>query len=595
MARARRWVACAAALWLVLMTGSVLLISQGEAQERRVLTERFDARQATAARFIDAYVGEVFQREATLGARLFAGSISGQAFAQAAGDQGFDAAVLLDASGRILASQPANPRAVGRDLTVDYGSIRSAVGGMPAVSGVVPSSGRGAPVVAFAMPFQTSQGARIFSGAYAVQDTPLAPFVNNATPFHSGRVFVVDAAGLVVAGNAPDSAGRLLADVDPQLALVTADSGYVGAGSDRQYVSQSGVPGTTWHLVFGVKTDELFASLQTAGRWIPWVAWAGSGLLGLLSLALFYRYLVQRARLIESEGRRRTILDGAGEGFVGMDEHGTITDWNAAATRLLGWTGTEAIGRTLDELIIPPEQRDAHRSAVARFLSTGRTSLPASGVRVQAVRRCGTRVDVEFSLSRMEWGTGWHFHAFLRDITDQLAHESQLRTLALTDSLTGLANHRSALDRLDAALSRARRQGHPVTVLFIDVDHFKAVNDGHGHAAGDQILIDVAARLRADFRTEDILARVGGDEFLVICENLATVNAAEAVAARTRATLAQPYVLADRTLRVTASIGLAFSDGTITAEALLAHADAKMYDAKAIRQAFAEIVVPVLS
>jgi diguanylate cyclase (GGDEF)-like protein/PAS domain S-box-containing protein len=590
--RIRRGVAAGGVLLLVVLAGSSLLISRADAQQRDSLAARFDTRQATAAHFIEAYVAQVFQREVVLAGRSLSGAPDGEGFARLASDQGFDAAVLLDADGRLLASQPPNPAAAGQDLTVRYAHLRSAVKGGAAVSGVVPSAVRGVPVVAFAIPFQTPSGRRVFSGAYVVESTPLGPFVRDAAPFRSAHVLVVDQAGRVVTGSGEGDAGQPLEAVAPALAAVQDSSAYIGSGRGRQYVTQSTVEGTSWRLLFAVNTDELFGSLHTSARWVPWLVLGGTGLLGLLTLAVLYRYLLQRARLQEREGRQRAILDTAGDAFVGMDDAGRITDWNAAATRLLGWTEAEAVGRALVGLVVPPEDRQAHSAAVGRFLSSGLTSLPSTAVRVQALKKDGGRADVEFSPSRLPWESGWHFHAFLRDIAGQLEHDRQLRLLALTDGLTGLLNRRSVLERLDQALARAKRQARPVAVLFIDVDQFKAVNDRHGHAAGDAVLVAVGVRLRAIFRAEDSVARLGGDEFLVVCEDQRSRAEATVLAERTRAALAQPYQVSGQALHVTASVGLAVADGAATAEILLARADAQMYDVKASRQAFTEIVAP---
>ncbi|MDQ1538624.1 MAG: hypothetical protein QOE58_3017, partial [Actinomycetota bacterium] len=420
--RARRGVAAAAVVLVVLLSGGAVSIVRVGAQQRDALTARFDSRQATAGHFIEAYVTEVFKHEMALGTRSFAGSMTSQEFAKTAGEQGYEAAVLLDAHGRLLASQPPDRAVIGHNLGALYRHLGSAVAGKSAVSGVVPSAVRALPVVGFAVPFQTPSGRRVFSGANLVEDTTVAPFVRNATPFHSANIVVVDAAGIIVASNQAAAAGRRMSQVNPQLAAISAPTSYLGSGSQRRYLSQSSIPGTPWKLIFVVRTDELFAPLEGGGRWIPWLAFAAFATAALLALAMTYPYLTQRARLVESEARRRAILDTAGDGFISMDEGGKITEWNTAATVLLGWNVTEAIGKPLADLIIPAEQRQAHSAGLARFLATGHQSLPPGSIHVQAQRRDGALVEVEFSLSRLHWERGWHFHAFLRDISERLEH-----------------------------------------------------------------------------------------------------------------------------------------------------------------------------
>jgi len=592
MRRVRRAVATVGVLLLVLLSAGAALIVRIEAQQRDALTSRFDSRQATAGRFIEAYVTEVFERERALATRSFAGAISKQEFARTAAEHSYAAAVLLDARGLLLASQPENPGTLGANLGVRYRHLGFAVAGRPAVSGVVPSAVTGLPVVGFAVPFQTTSGRRVFSGATLVEDTPIAPFIRNATPFRTASTVVVDAGGIIIASNQPATAGRPLSQANPEMARISAPTSYYGSGAQRRYLSQSPIPGTPWKLVFVVGTDELFAPLEGGALYLPWLALGAFAVAAILALSMSYPYLTQRARLVESEARRRAILDTAGDAFISMDQKGQITEWNTAATVLLGWSVTEAVGKDLADLIIAPGQRQAHRAGLARFLSTGHQSLPPGAIHVQAQRRDGALLEVEFSLSRLLWEHGWHFHAFIRDISERLEHDTQLRRFALTDALTGLSNRRAALDRLDQAVARSARHHKTVAVIFVDVDRFKNVNDTHGHAAGDAVLIEVAARLHATFRTEDTIARLGGDEFLAICEDLASPEAARVLAERIRVVLAQRYLVAGHSLPITASVGLAVSDRDSTAEGLLGRADAEMYGAKAARRTFDEITDP---
>lgn len=157
--------------------------------------------------------------------------------------------------------------------------------------------------------------------------------------------------------------------------------------------------------------------------------------------------------------------------------------------------------------------------------------------------------------------------------------EEELHVMALTDPLTGLANRRAFMDQLDQAHARATRQGSPVCVLFCDVDHFKAINDTYGHAAGDEVLREVAARLGTHFRTEDIVGRLGGDEFAVICENGST--ATQILIDRLNDVLAVPYALQGELISVTVSVGMASPEDGETSTQLLERADNTMYLDKA--------------
>jgi len=160
----------------------------------------------------------------------------------------------------------------------------------------------------------------------------------------------------------------------------------------------------------------------------------------------------------------------------------------------------------------------------------------------------------------------------------RLRSEEQMRHEALHDPLTGLANRTLLRDRLEHALARTEREGAVTGVLFADLDDFKRINDRFGHAAGDAVLSEVAARLRAAVRPADTVARYGGDEFVVVCEKIDETGAL-ALARRLDAALRRPIATDGETHRLTASIGIAL--GRSDPEALLARADAAVYQAKA--------------
>lgn len=169
------------------------------------------------------------------------------------------------------------------------------------------------------------------------------------------------------------------------------------------------------------------------------------------------------------------------------------------------------------------------------------------------------------------------------NITDRKRAELRLAHLALHDALTGLPNRSLFMDRLQHALDRARRTGNRVAVLFVDLDRFKAVNDTLGHDAGDRLLQQVADRLRACLRACDTVARLAGDEFTVLVEEIVGPQDAQAVAWRVQEAFRQPFHLAGQTVRVTASVGIAVSTPDLhSPEDLLRRSDTAMYQAKAM-------------
>ena len=160
------------------------------------------------------------------------------------------------------------------------------------------------------------------------------------------------------------------------------------------------------------------------------------------------------------------------------------------------------------------------------------------------------------------------------------ANADQLRRMATHDEMTGLPNRTLLLQRIEHAGKLASRSHAPAAVLFVDLDRFKDINDKHGHDVGDQLLIAVAARLSALVRPGDTLARLYGDEFVVLCENIAAEDV-RLVAQRLHATFAIPFVAGDLSIMVSASVGVAFAGpGDEVTEDLVAKADQAMYDAK---------------
>ena len=164
---------------------------------------------------------------------------------------------------------------------------------------------------------------------------------------------------------------------------------------------------------------------------------------------------------------------------------------------------------------------------------------------------------------------------------DLLELKEQLQIQATTDPLTGIANRRALLARMELEMARARRSKHPFTVSMLDLDHFKQVNDMHGHAAGDLVLRELARRVRAALRDYDTVGRVGGEEFVVLVPNLSP-TAADAVFERIRLTVKEPPFDCDGVaVTVTVSQGLVTWDGEGSVDELLALADSALYAAKA--------------
>jgi two-component system, cell cycle response regulator len=170
----------------------------------------------------------------------------------------------------------------------------------------------------------------------------------------------------------------------------------------------------------------------------------------------------------------------------------------------------------------------------------------------------------------------------VKDLADELRRRNaELERLVAIDDLTGVHNRRFTARELKRLVARGRRHGHALSVALLDVDHFKAINDRHGHEAGDAVLVGVAERMAGRLRRDDVVGRWGGEEFLVLLPEIGPAGAAR-VAEDVRAVVAaEPFSVAGGPLRVTASLGWATWDGDETGEALLRRADAALYAAKA--------------
>jgi diguanylate cyclase (GGDEF)-like protein/PAS domain S-box-containing protein len=294
----------------------------------------------------------------------------------------------------------------------------------------------------------------------------------------------------------------------------------------------------------------------------------------------------QNAELRSTLRRHEVLLASALDAVIAIDSHGLVIEFNPSAERMFGYASQDAVGRELAELIVAPEEREAHRRGVARAFGVGDWRLLDRRMEMTAVRADGSRLPTELTLTLVE-GTedsGPIVYGFLRDISERRRGEEQLAYLAYHDPLTSLPNRILVEQQLALALARARRTSSAVALMFLDLDDFKEINDKLGHAAGDQILTAVATRLRGVLRDSDVLARHGGDEFLVLLSDLETdpVPAAEAVAGKLHEALREPFVVAGNELRTGASIGISlYPDDAEDTEALLRHADAAMYRAKA--------------
>ena len=293
------------------------------------------------------------------------------------------------------------------------------------------------------------------------------------------------------------------------------------------------------------------------------------------------------AELRASEERFRTLFVHASVGQCLVDIGArAITAVNPALARLLGRTEEEMLGEAWETFIHPEDRAPAAKQV--RALADGEIPCYESGQRY--LHRDGQWVETHttVALVRDREGRPQSFHVLIQDETSRLEAEQRRReteeTLAFQathDTLTSLPNRALFADRMRTAINRLRRGRNPLAVFFVDLDRFKYINDSMGHGAGDLVLFETAARLSQVIRPGDTLARFGGDEFTVLCEDVDGVEGATAIADRIIEAIREPMVVGGREIFVGASLGIALAnDRSATPEGLLSDADAAMYSAK---------------
>ena len=302
----------------------------------------------------------------------------------------------------------------------------------------------------------------------------------------------------------------------------------------------------------------------------------------ITSLADNTRLLVRTRSLADELGRNearfRSLVQNASDVIIVTDATGNILYESPAVERVLGYKPDDRVGTNALATIHPDDA--ARVTDILSYVTQHPGEFRTLECRVLHVDGNWRWLEITAS-NVLDDPNIMGIVGNYRDITERKLLEAQLAHQATHDSLTGLANRALFRDRLEHALARARRHGEPVSILFVDVDDLKSVNDGLGHSAGDALLIAVADRLRGSMRESDLAARFGGDEFAVLFEDTDGTQA-EAAVNRILRTLEPPVDVEGQSIRAQASIGLAVvDDGGCEPEELLRRADAAMYVAKA--------------
>ncbi len=284
----------------------------------------------------------------------------------------------------------------------------------------------------------------------------------------------------------------------------------------------------------------------------------------------------------EKDQRIHEIVDSAFDGIITIDEKGIISSFNPAASAIFGYAPKEIIGKNISTLT-PSPHREMHDDYITHYIKTGEAHIIDQPREVEAVRKDGSLFPMSLCVGARDYGDRWMFTGIVRDITERKQMEEELKKMAVTDALTGLYNRGYLNKSLDNEYRRCIRYATPLCLIILDIDHFKSVNDTHGHPAGDKVLINMASELKHQSRDIDIVTRYGGEEFVLILPQTDSKSGL-ILAERMRAAVEalQIPIHDGLSLNITISIGLVAMPETATdsADHFLTIADRALYQAK---------------
>lgn len=284
-----------------------------------------------------------------------------------------------------------------------------------------------------------------------------------------------------------------------------------------------------------------------------------------------------------SEKRKSAILDSSMDSIVTIDLEGRIIEFNPAAERTFGYLKRHVKTKSFIDLFILPENQGDVRESLRHKFSTSEGLLRNRRNAILLCRSSGDQFPAEITITGASFGSALkgEFTLHIRDVTRQVKLQDKLKQLAYSDPLTGLYNRSFLMDSLKRAVERSAHTNESVVLFFMDLDRFKKINDTLGHKAGDGLLCEVANRLIRVTRSDDVIARWGGDEFVVlICGGFSEQLACDK-ATRILEVMREPLELEGRVINIPTSVGIAMAThGESSAEQMVQHADLAMYAAK---------------
>jgi len=281
-----------------------------------------------------------------------------------------------------------------------------------------------------------------------------------------------------------------------------------------------------------------------------------------------------------AQGICKTLLNSELDAFIVIDGDSRIVFWNAAAETMFGYTREHALDKTIHELITPENNQQRAKDAFAHYRATGSGTLINNIVEIEALHRSGRLFPVEVSLSATQIDGVWFAQAIVRNIDRRKEVEAEMKRLTTMDALTGIYNRKSMFDHGKRELSRAIRYGNSLSLIILDIDKLKEINDNHGQFAGDQVIQALANFLLEHCRTSDIVGRLSSEEMLLLLPET-EVSMAAMVAEKWRDGIAQLRVnVGDKDIKFRCSIGVSSLENEDNFEIVLNKAGNSLGDAK---------------
>ena len=280
-----------------------------------------------------------------------------------------------------------------------------------------------------------------------------------------------------------------------------------------------------------------------------------------------------------SEERYRTILENIEDGYYELNLKGKFTFFNEACRKIFGYSREELMGMNDHQYVDKDTSEKLNRLALKVY----QTGQPEKGYTLEVIRKDGFKRHVEMSASLIKdvAGKPVGFRGIVRDINERKKAEATILHMAFHDALTGLPNRLLFNDRLNVAMASAQRNNKKFGVMMLDLDKFKHINDSLGHDIGDQLLQSVGNRLRGRLRKSDTVARMGGDEFMLLLPEINQREDAEVIARKIVDSFQRAFALGNHELKITTSIGIAvYPESGLDFDTLKKNADIAMYKAK---------------